>query len=372
MLRILYAGSPAASAKTLELLFNASANGDASACGKSSASAGDSASASDHVGSFEIVGVLTNPPRSQGRHKTLVPTPVQDVAEKHGIKVFSPEHLDADVRAVISETKPDMLVCFAYGKIFGPKFMALFKYGGINLHPSLLPRYRGPTPVNATIFNRDVETAATVQTLAQKMDEGDILAQEKIALDGTETAGALLEKSAEIGARLLAEVIAETAKNDALPAGRPQEGEASYTTMMTKESGHIDWNRDEFAIDAQIRACTPEPGAWTSDTNGVIKILKARVAVAPLADGSALANDSATGEKNPRLADASALAEASPLANASAECGTVLSFEKSVGIMVATGDGVLIIEQLQRQGKSAMSAKDFMNGARNFVGSKLM
>lgn len=355
MLRILYAGSPAASAKTLEMLLDLSASYADSASGKSSAGT------SDYANTFEIVGILTNPPRSQGRHKTLIPTPVQDVAEKRGIKVFAPEKLDADARADISELNPDLLVCFAYGKIFGPKFMAMFKYGGINLHPSLLPRYRGATPIPAAIFNRDAETAATVQTLAEKMDEGDILAQEKISLDGTETAGALLEKSAEIGARLLADVIAAAAKSGALPAGKQQTGEASYTTTLTKESGHIDWKRAALAIDAQIRACTPEPGAWTSDANGVIKILKARVA------GALRVADEL------RVADALPAASA-PLADAlpsNTESGTVLAFEKNAGIFVATGDGILIIEQLQRQGKNAMSAKDFMNGARDFLGCVL-
>lgn len=337
MLRILYAGSPAASAKTLDLLWSVSAGTNSSADGDVAAGNSD----------FQIVGVLTNPPRSQGRHKNLIPTPVQDIAEKHGIKVFTPEKLGADARAAISEVDADLLVCFAYGKIFGPKFMSLFKYGGINLHPSLLPRYRGATPIPAAIFNRDAETAVTVQTLAEKMDEGDILAQEKIALDFTETAGGLLDRSAEIGARLLAEVISEAAKNCALPAGRKQTGEASYTTVLTKESGHIDWSRSASEIDAQIRACTPEPCAWTSDNIGVIKILKARIADEQLADGTALAGAS------------------------SSESGTVIAFEKSKGIFVATGNGTLIIEQLQRQGKNAMSAKDFMNGARNFVGSVL-
>lgn len=342
MLRILYAGSPAASAKTLDLLFGSSAAGGSS-------DIGDTVTSNSN---FQIVGVLTNPPRSHGRHKTLIPTPVQEMAEKHGVKVFTPEKLDAEARAAISEVNADLLVCFAYGKIFGPKFMSLFKYGGINLHPSLLPRYRGATPIPAAIFNRDAETAVTVQTLAEKMDEGDILAQEKISLDFTETAGWLLDRSAEIGAGLLAEVISETEKNNALPAGLKQTGEASYTTVLTKESGHIDWSRSAAEIDAQIRACTPEPCAWTSDNIGVIKILKARVADKQLEVGAALADDTA--------------------AATSSESGTVVAFEKNMGIFVATGNGTLIIEQLQRQGKNAMAAKEFMNGARNFLGSKLI
>ena len=128
MVRVLYAGSPLASARTLEILIErAGQNG------------------------FEIAGVLTNPPSARGRHKTLVPTEVQDTAEKYGIPVFAPEHLDSAAREAVAAVKPDILVCFAYGHIFGPKFMELFKFGGINLHPSALPKYRGCTPVNAAI-----------------------------------------------------------------------------------------------------------------------------------------------------------------------------------------------------------------------------
>ena len=165
MIKELYAGSPDAAAKTFKILNEkAMENG------------------------FEIAGVLTNPPSAKGRHKELVPTAVGLAARKAGIPVLEPEKLDGSARDAVAALQPDMLVCFAYGHIFGPKFMELFRFGGINLHPSALPQFRGCTPVNAAILNGLEKTAFSVQKVSAKMDEGNILAQVEVCLDGTENA----------------------------------------------------------------------------------------------------------------------------------------------------------------------------------------
>ncbi|WP_277056617.1 methionyl-tRNA formyltransferase, partial [Treponema socranskii] len=216
MIRVLYAGSPEASAKTLSLLF-------------------------DGADGYEIAGVLTNPPSAQGRHKTPVPTPVARFAEERGIPLFTPEHLNAASREEIAGIRPDILVCFAYGHIFGPKFLSLFPLGAINLHPSLLPKYRGPAPVNAAILNRDTKTAVTVQTISLAMDEGDILAQEIVKLGGTETAGSLLDHCAVRGAEIIKKLLGECVSNGKLPEGKKQAGEASYTKIIAKDDCRIDW-----------------------------------------------------------------------------------------------------------------------------------
>ena len=279
MIKILFAGSPDAARLTLERLFEAQ-----SACG------------------FEIAGVLSNPPSAKGRHKELIPTPVAAFAAEKGIPVFTPEHLDGAAREAVSPLGADLLVSFAYGHIFGPKFLALFPMGGINLHPSLLPKYRGCTPVPAAILNRDKETAVTVQSLSLKMDEGDILAQTHVDLNGTETTESLLNYSAEEGARLICEVIKQTAAGGKLPAGTPQNGEASYTGIITKD------------------------------------ILEAKTLAGQTGNEAA---------------------------------GKVTDFSKADGILVQTGDGLLAVRKLQRQGKNAMDYKSFMNGARNFLGTVL-
>lgn len=315
MIRVLFAGSPEPAAKTLALLEE---NG---------ASAG-----------FEIAGVLTNPPSPQGRHKELIPTPAAVFAQEHTIPLFTPEHLDSACRTQIAAVHPDILVCFAYGHIFGPKFLQLFRFGGINLHPSLLPKYRGCTPVNAAILNMDRETGISVQKIAQGMDEGDILASEGVTLTGTETAGSLLEYSAVHGAALLCGVLAFCGKNGVLPEGKVQTGTASYTKIITKENGRIDWSRTAAEIDAQIRAYTPEPGCWTTEKDIPLRILSAHPSDIP--DFSVLP-------------------------------GTVVSFDKKQGILIQTGRGLLAVTVLQRQAKKALDAAAFMNGAKNFTGTVL-
>ncbi len=315
MIKIVFAGSPDAAHITLERLFEAQ-----SACG------------------FEIAGVLSNPPSAKGRHKELIPTPVAAFAAEKGIPVFTPEHLDGAAREAISPLGADLLVSFAYGHIFGPKFLALFPMGGINLHPSLLPKYRGCTPVPAAILNRDKETAVTVQTLSLKMDEGDILAQTHVDLNGTETTESLLNYSAEEGASLICEVIKQTTAGGKLPAGTPQTGDVSYTGIISKDDAKINWSEPASVIEAKIRAYYPEPGCWCMENGAPLKILEANVLLA----------DS---EK--------------------AALGTVTSFSKADGILVQTGEGYLAVRKLQRQGKNAMDYKSFMNGARNFLGTVL-
>ena len=315
MIRILFAGSPEAAKKTLEIL-----SGAQSECG------------------FEIAGVLSNPPSAKGRHKDLIPTPVAALAESAGIPVLTPAHLDAAAREAVSPLKADLLVCFAYGHIFGPKFLELFPLGGINLHPSLLPKYRGCTPVPAAILNRDKQTAVTIQTLGLKMDEGDILAQTVVDLNGTETGESLLNYSAEEGAKLILEVIKICSSEGKLPEGRPQSGEASYTGIITKEDGRINWTESAEIIDAKIRAYYPEPGCWCVENGQTLRILEARIYTGDTED---------------------------------AKAGTVLAFSKADGILIKTGNGVLAVRKLQRQGKNAMDHKNFMNGARNFIGTVL-
>ncbi|MGI5098013.1 methionyl-tRNA formyltransferase [Treponema socranskii] len=321
MIRVLYAGSPEASAKMLSLLF-------------------------DGADGYEIAGVLSNPPSAQGRHKTPAATAVARFAEERGIPLFTPEHLNAASREEIASILPDILVCFAYGHIFGPKFLSLFPLGAVNLHPSLLPKYRGPAPVNAAILNRDTKTAVTVQTISLAMDEGDILAQEIIELGGTETAGSLLDHCAVRGAEIIKKLLGECASNGKLSEGKKQAGEASYTKIITKDDCRIDWMKTAAEIDAKIRAYFPEPGAWTEENGSPLRILSARVV---------------EDEKPPMTKTA-----ASPEIP-----GTVFSFDKKRGILVQTGSGILAVTELQRQGKKALDAQSFINGARNFVGTVL-
>jgi len=333
-LRVLYAGSPIASAIVLKNLIEDSKNSN-----------------------YEIVGVLTNPPSAKGRHSDLIPTEVEQVATENGIKAFSFEHLKSEAREALAPLNADLMVCFDYGKIFGPKFLGLFKLGGINLHPSALPKYRGCTPVPAAILNGDEKLGVSVQKLALKTDEGDILAFDEIALNGTETTLSLMDGIGETagkesavttcGSNLLKKILHQISDNCEgdfkLPDAKPQSGESSYTPFIKKEDGIIDWKKSAKEIDRQIRAYTPWPTAQT-ECNGVkLTILKAKI--------SEKTTDSIPEVVIP---------------------GTVLPYQKSVGIEIACGDGsILIATELQWEKKKAMDYKSFMNGARNFIGSIL-
>lgn len=336
MLKVLFGGSPACAAKALELILKDSAMSN-----------------SVPEEEYKIVGVLTNPPSAQGRHKGLIPTEVEQYAiiwnraRNDNLAVFTPEHIKQPEREQIASLEPDIFVCFAYGHILGPKFFSLFKFGGINLHPSLLPKYRGATPVNAAILNCDDETGFSIQKMALGMDEGDILYQQKERLTGTETAEQVLKNSALYGGMNITQILRKIAKTGKLPASFPQEGKASYCSIIKKEDGKINWNNSAEKIDAQIRAYTPWPGCFTTSGNLQLKILKARAASKVAAQDSSVVK------------------------NTSAVPGTVLEYNKQRGILIQTGNGVLIATELQWQAKKAMDYKSFMNGARNFIGTVL-
>ncbi len=337
-MKVLFAGSPAAARITLQYLYEKQSEYD-----------------------FSIVGVLSNPPTAKGRHKTLTPTPVAEFAEEKNIPVITPEHLDESARNAIQPLGADFLISFAYGHIFGPKFLEMFSLGGINLHPSLLPKYRGCTPVTAAILNRDKQTAVTVQTLSLKMDEGNILAQTLVPLCGTETGESLLNYCASEGAKLICEVIKETWKEKKLPLGKVQQGEPSYTKIITKEDCKINWTESAQVIEAKIRAFYPEPASWCVYDGQPLKILAAK---AISTDTMSCSSDTTTPSD---LSNSSS----SPIAANNAVAGTVLNYEKTTGINIKTGDGVLCVQQLQKQGKNKMDYKDFINGARDFIGTVL-
>jgi methionyl-tRNA formyltransferase len=243
-MRILYAGSPDIAVPTLRALAEQAL-----------------------AGKLELVGILTNPDSPRGRRGEPEPTEVGKAAlalspafvrRGSGEPVFppallKPEKLDAPLREQIARLRPDLLVSFAYGRIFGPKFLALFPWGGINVHPSLLPKYRGAAPIPQAILNRDRETGITIQKLAAEMDAGDILVQEAFPLTGRETTGELSEAAGFRGAALVCSLL--SGLKSGLPTGKPQDhGEATFCGLIQKEDGRIDWTLSAPVIDARIRA----------------------------------------------------------------------------------------------------------------------
>ncbi|MCF7928000.1 MAG: methionyl-tRNA formyltransferase, partial [Spirochaetales bacterium] len=196
----------------------------------------------------EVVGVLTAPDKPGKRGKDSVPSPIKTLAEELSLPVLQFERLGSEAREEVTPLAPELLVVAAYGKIFGPKFLSLFSSGGINLHPSLLPRHRGPSPIQETILSGDETAGVTIQTISLEVDAGDILLQKSFPLTGREQAPQLEEKAAETGAELLAETVRRIEEGTIRP--RPQDPSgADYCRKITKHDGLIDWHEDARTID---------------------------------------------------------------------------------------------------------------------------
>ncbi|HUX13922.1 MAG TPA: methionyl-tRNA formyltransferase [Spirochaetia bacterium] len=290
-----------------------------------------------------VVGVLTTPNRPTGRGRLVEASAVGAVAAALGIPILQPERLDREARQLVGELDPEILVCVAYGKIFGPRFLALFPAGGINMHPSLLPRYRGPAPIPAAILAGDDVTGVTVQALAEEMDAGDLFFQTRIPLSGNETSASLTELCASIGARAVLSVV------DAIEAGSAERlaqehQHASYTHIIGKEDGRIDWSRDALHIQRMVRAFYPWPLAFTDFRDQRLNILDAAIVADPEGDA------------------------ADPVLNRHSP-GKIMGVDKTAGILVQTGNGTLSVRKLQLQNRKPLDWKSFVNGVRDLPGS---
>lgn len=290
----------------------------------------------------EVAAVLTAPDRPVGRGRRMEASPVAECAAELGLKVLRFEKLNDSARDEVAQLDAELLVCVAYGKIFGPKFLALFPRGGVNLHPSLLPKYRGPSPIAAALLAGDSVTGVSIQRLALEMDAGDILARREIPLDGTETSASLTERAAEIGAELLVQTL------NAIEAGNQQaeaqeHDQASYCGLVRKQDGLLNWDRSALELDRVVRAFHPWPGAFTTFDGKELKLHETAVPT--------------------ELDHSETMASAQP--------GQVLGVDNRHGILVQTGDGVLALRRLQLPGRKALDWATFLNGTPNFLGSVL-
>ena len=321
-MRVLFAGSPSLAVPCLERISR------------------------DH----DVRAVLTSRDQPAGRGRECRPTPVKEAAQALGIRVLQPERLDAQALAEVRSLAPDLLVVAAYGKIFKKEFLELFPQGGINLHPSLLPRYRGPSPIAAAILAGDGETGVTVQRIALSFDTGDILAQQRFPLRGEETTGTLSESLAVLGADLLASVLADMAAGRAPVAVSQQEEDASYCRPVRKEDGRVDWAEPALVIERKVRAYDPWPRAGTSLAGASLLLLKTHVYPDTL----------------PNAARAAAAGPANPPAP-----GVILAADRAHGLIVQTGSGILAVEQLQPQFKKPMDWRSCLNGRPDMIGARL-
>jgi len=286
------------------------------------------------VEGYEIVAVVTQPDRRSGRGRLLQPPPVKEAALLLGLRVWQPRTLrTSDAVAHLRKLAPDVVVVAAYGQILRSELLAIPPRGCINLHASLLPRYRGAEPVAAAIVNGEAETGITIMLMDKGMDTGPILSQRSIPITAEDTRATVTEKLAHLGAELLSETLRLWLRREITP--RPQDDAlASYAPLLNKEDGEINWTRSAVVIERMVRAYTPWPGTYTEWLSRTLKVLRAQ-----------------------------------PLHGAKGEPGRVI--ETAEGVAVVAGRGSLLLEEVQLAGRRAMSARDFVRGQRDFIGARL-
>lgn len=291
------------------------------------------------LASLRLVGaVLTTPDAPGKRGKNLLPTPVKAKALELGLPVYQPERLGSQARADIAKSGCDTLISFCYGKIFGPRFLALFERK-MNIHPSLLPKYRGCAPIQAAILNRDRESGISIQDIALAVDEGDLYITQSFLLDGTETTETLERKVATLAPELLKDLL----ENLDLFKSRHQRSDCvSYTTFIKKEDGRLDFTQSASELHARIRAYSLWPKAVCT------------------LDGQDL-----------YLTGVSGSVFDIPDETCTEEPGTVVSHEKGRGFRIATGNGYLYVNSLQCPTKKVCDSMSFLNGRRDIIGKKL-
>jgi len=308
----------------------------------------------------EVAAVLTSRDMPAGRGQAVKQSEVKREAVRLGLPVLQPARLDPAFLEEVRALEPRLLVVVAYGRIFRQPFLDLFPLGGVNLHPSLLPRHRGPSPLSAAILAGDRETGVTIQRLAQRFDTGDILAQTRVALDGTETTGSLGDRLSILGSDLLVSVLQAFAEGKPLAGTVQDDGAATYCAPIRKEDGLIRWADPAEAVERAVRAYDPWPRAHTTLGGQTLLVLKSHVYpdTLPLPDSGA----AAPGVVAPGAA---------PRGEHQAFPGTVLAASRGHGLLVRCGRGVLAVERLQLPFKKPLDWRSFLNGHPETIGAPL-
>ncbi len=281
----------------------------------------------------ELVAVITQPDRPKGRGQKLTPSPVKKLALEHNLPVLQPESArQPEFIEKVQELNPDLAVVCAYGQILPGELLEAPRLGSINIHASLLPKYRGAAPIPWAILNGEKETGITIMKMVEKLDAGPILLQRAIPIEPTDTTGTLEQKLSHLGAELLMQVIQKIKSGEIEPV--PQDdSQASYAPLIKKEQAKINWSEPAEIIWQKIRAFNPRPGAFVGEGNNLVKIWKAEPS------------------------------------EQRGEPGVVLEAHKK-WIEVACGEGSLRILELQPAGKKSMSPGAFLAGHRIKPGDK--
>ncbi|CZY92891.1 TPA: methionyl-tRNA formyltransferase [Enterobacter hormaechei subsp. hoffmannii] len=279
----------------------------------------------------QIVGVFTQPDRPAGRGKKLMPGPVKVLAETHGLPVFQPASLRPEEnQKLVADLNADVMVVVAYGLILPKAVLDMPRLGCVNVHGSLLPRWRGAAPIQRALWAGDAEIGVTIMKMDVGLDTGDMLYKLACPITAEDTSATLYDKLADLGPQGLIETLQQLADNTATPEVQ-DEAQVTYAEKLSKEEARIDWSLSAAQLERCIRAFNPWPMSWLMIDEQPVKVWKASVI-----NG-----------------------------NASAEPGTIIDASKN-GIQVATGEGILNLESLQPAGKKAMSAQDLLNSRREW------
>ncbi|MBL1271920.1 MAG: methionyl-tRNA formyltransferase [Marinobacter maritimus] len=279
-----------------------------------------------------IVGVYSQPDRPAGRGRKLQPSPVKQVALDNGIPVFQPESLKTpDAQQELADLQPDVMIVAAYGLILPEAVLSIPDHGCLNIHASLLPRWRGAAPIQRAIAAGDADTGITIMQMDKGLDTGDMLLKSLTTIHANDTGGSLHDRLAELGGQAIVEALSLLEKGE-LQGEAQDDEQASYAHKLSKDEGHIDWSQDASAIERLIRAFNPWPGTYTDLEQQRLRIHEA----------------TAAGESSHEPA------------------GTVIQRERD-GIDVACGTGTLRITRLQLPGSRAQSVNDLINGGKQLL-----
>lgn len=285
---------------------------------------------------YDVCAAVSQPDRPKGRGHKVQPTPVHACAETHDIPTYQPQAVkNGELEEILEKSRPDVIVVVAYGKKLPQYVLDFPKHGCINVHASLLPKYRGAAPIQWSIINGETETGITTMYMAEGIDTGDMILKETVGIDDDETAGSLHDKLMEAGARTLIQTLEMIERGDA-PREKQDEEKSSYAPMIDKETARIDWSKSARQVRDLIRGMSPSPAAHTT-----YKGARMRIGAAHLCDTAA---------------------NAAPGTIISAGCG---------GIVIICGYGALAAETVQFDGGKMMRAGDYLAGHTIEVGAVL-
>ena len=281
------------------------------------------------VNNYDVVGVITQPDRASGRGRELKPPPVKALAQELNIPIMQPEKLkQPEAMEQLLGWAPDLIVVAAFGQILKKDVLDLPKYGCVNVHASLLPRWRGAAPINAAVLHGDEETGVTIMQMDVGLDTGPMLAKRSVRIKPDDTAGSVFQTLSTLGADLLLETLPDYLTGKIQPEPQPDEG-ATYAPMLKKEDGKLDFAHDVHDLERRVRAFNPWPGTFMDFEGTNLKVHRAHV----------------------------------EQGNASAGQRLIVENQPAVG---ARG-GVLILDEVQPAGKKPMDGKSFMSGARHWA-----